>query len=249
MKIIIIEDETLNYLELRNILTEIDPQIVVSQQLATILDTRSYLLTDGDCDLIFADIRLGDGLVFDALADVVGTTPVVFTTAYDEYAIRAFDFNGIAYLLKPIKKEDVEHALLSARKHWDSSESIRQLLISMQRGVNVFRQHFLVSHADYSEVISTCNISHIMTENDITRLFLTNGHSVAVCHSLDELCQQLDPSVFFRANRQYIVHIDHIKRLHNWFKGKTILQIDCYPDLRIEVSKERTSKLKQWLDR
>ena len=91
MKIAIIEDETLNYIELRSILTDIDPQIIVSQQLATISEARNYLLSHNDCNLIFADIRLGDGLVFDALADVVGNISVVFTTAYDEYAIRAFD--------------------------------------------------------------------------------------------------------------------------------------------------------------
>ena len=103
MKIAIAEDELLNYTELRNILIEIDPQMVISQQLPTISETRRYLLSNNDIDVIFADIRLGDGLVFEALSDVIENTPVVFTTAYDEYAIRAFNYNGIAYLLKPIE--------------------------------------------------------------------------------------------------------------------------------------------------
>lgn len=249
MKTAIVEDELPNYTELRNILIEIDPQMVISQQLTTISETRRYLLSNNDVDVIFADIRLGDGLVFEVLSDVIGNTPVVFTTAYDEYAIRAFNYNGIAYLLKPIQKEDVCHALITARKWGTSSGSIRQLFMSMQQGAKVYRQRFLVSHADYSEVIGVERISHIMSENGITRLFLTDGHSAVVSYSLDDLCNQLDPSEFFRANRQCIVHIDHVKRLNNWFRGKTILKVDCYPDLSIEVSKERTSKLKQWLDR
>lgn len=249
MKITIIEDETLNYIELRNILTDIDPQIIVSQQLATISEARNYLLSHNDCNLIFADIRLGDGLVFDALADVVGNISVVFTTAYDEYAIRAFDYNGIAYLLKPIQKEDVERALVKFRRCSTPHDSFTQLLRSMQYGADIYRQRFLVSHADYSEVIGIERISHIKTENDITRLYLTDGHSVAVGHTLDELCSQLDPSLFFRANRQYIVHIKYVRLIKKWFKGKTILQMNCYPDLCIEVSKERTCKLKQWLDK
>lgn len=249
MKIAIAEDELLNYTELRNILIEIDPQVVISQQLPTISETRRYLLSNNDIDVIFADIRLGDGLVFEALSDVIENTPVVFTTAYDEYAIRAFNYNGIAYLLKPIEKKDVCRALITARKWGMSSGSAKQLFLSMQQGAKVYRQRFLVSHPDYCEVIDVERISHIMSENGITRLFLTDGHSVVVSYSLDDLCNQLDPSEFFRANRQYIVNIGHVKRLNNWFKGKTRLKVDCYPDLNIEVSKERTSKLKKWLDR
>ena len=248
-ELIVLTHETLNYIELRSILTDIDPQIIVSQQLATIFEARNYLLSHNDCNLIFADIRLGDGLVFDALADVVGNISVVFTTAYDEYAIRAFDYNGIAYLLKPIQKEDVERALLKFRRCSTPHDSFTQLLRSMQQGADIYRQRFLVSHADYSEVIGIESISHIKTENDITRLYLTDGHSVAVGHTLDELSSQLDPSLFFRANRQYIVHIKYVRLIKKWFKGKTILQMNCYPDLCIEVSKERTCKLKQWLDR
>lgn len=249
MKAVIIEDEILNYREICRILRDIDPQMIISPQLATIGDVRSYLLTHDDSDIILADIRIGDGLVFEALADAVGEVAVIFTTAYDEYAIRAFDYNGIAYLLKPIRKEDLERALLNVRKRRASSNRYRQLLLDMRQGTGIFRKHFLASHADYYDVIGTDKISHIMSENNITRLHLIDGHSVVVDHSLNELEQQLDPAEFFRANRQCIVHIDHVKRLHNWFKGKTQLQVDCYPDLCIEISKERTSKLKQWLDK
>lgn len=247
MNVVIIEDETLNYKELCRILTDIDRQIVVSTQLASISDARSYLLNHFDFDLIFADIRLSDGLVFEALADI--DKPVIFTTAYDEYAIRAFEYNGIAYLLKPIQRDELEKSLKTFRKRQSFPSDLKQILTYMRQGENLYRQHFLVHHANYSEVVNIGQISHIATENNITSLFLIDGRSVVVNHTLDELCSQLDPKVFFRANRQYIVHIEHVKRIHNWFNGKTRLQVDCYPELRIDISKERTSKLKQWLDR
>lgn len=248
MNVIIIEDEKLNYNELCRILTDIDQQIVVSPQLSTISEVRSYMLNHYDFDLIFADIRLSDGIVFEALADIDNNKPIIFTTAYDEYSIRAFEYNGIAYLLKPIQKDEVEKSLKSFVRRQSISPSFSQILTSIKQRDNLYRQHFLVHHANYSEVVSVEQISHISTESNITRLFLTEGRSVIIKYTLDELCSQLNPKDFFRANRQYIVHIKHVQRLHNWFSGKTRLQIDCYPEIRIEISKERTSKLKLWLD-
>lgn len=248
MKVAIIEDETLCYNELCGILADIAPQMEVSSQLASTHEARGYLLAHDDCCLVFADIRLADGLVFDALADVVCNTPVIFTTAYDEYAVRAFDYNGVAYLLKPLQRNEVERALLSVRRRCMPPDTLKQLFASLHRRTDIYRRHFLVNNALYSYMVNVDSISHIITDNGITKLFLTDGQSVAVNFSLDELCCQLDPSAFFRVNRQCIVHINHVKRLHNWFNGKTRLQVDCYPNIRIDVSKERTAKLKKWLD-
>mgnify|MGYP004442697147 FL=1 len=242
----------LNYNELRSILLDIMPDADVSPQLATTIEVRQYLSNHTNYDCIFADIRLADGLVFDALSGLPKDKPVVFSTAYDEYALQAFDFNGIAYLLKPLRHSDVEKAVQRIKAMGNNQyEFIPQLIahFTNQQRTKCYRQRFLISRADYSEVVSIDNLSHIMTENGITRLYLANGHSAAVNHTLDELEQQLDPTLFFRANRQYIVHIAHVKRLYNWFKGKTQLHIDCYPDLRIDVSKDRSSKIKRWLDR
>ncbi len=118
-----------------------------------------------------------------------------------------------------------------------------------KQGSPAYRKRILLNRSDFSEVVSVENVSHFYTDCGITKVFTAGGQWAAIDQSLEELQKQLDPSVFFRANRQYIVNIKNVKRIHQWFKGKTHLQLDTFPDVNIEISREKSTELKRWLDR
>lgn len=130
------------------------------------------------------------------------------------------------------------------------ASGIDKLIDMVQKqGSPTYRKRILLNRSDFSEVVTVEKVSHFYTDNGITKVFTADGQWAAVDQSLEELQKQLDPSVFFRANRQYIVNIQYVKRIHQWFKGKTHLQLDTVPDVNIEISREKSTELKKWLDR
>lgn len=249
MRVLIIEDEYLNYKELSFLLKRIDSSIIIDGPISTLVELDEvFRKGNSQYDVILSDICLADGDVFSAFSKIILDVPVIFTTAYDEYAIKAFDFNGIAYLLKPVSEKALRNALSRA-----SGQIFNERQLAMLKNIffskrDSYRENFMVSHADFCEIVSIKEVNHIFSENGITYLVLNSGKRVVVNHTLYELETELNPKDFFRANRQYIVKKGHIKRLYNCFNRKTQLQLDIDDDMRIEVSREKTIQLKTWMD-
>lgn len=249
MKYIIIEDELLNYQYLCKQLRMVDNKCKISLPATTIAEARLFIETAQSDDIIFSDIRLADGLVFEAFNGINLCCPVIFVTAYDEYAIRSFDYNAIAYLLKPIQQDKLRHALQRVGNAFDANRiSIEQLARLLKAEVPAYRQRFIVERGDHCEIISVEDVRCIMVADGVTQLLLGHDRHLSVPFSLDTLERQLDPKFFFRATRQHIVNINFVHTLHRWFNQKLHVQIDGLPEFRIEVSRERSIRLKQWID-
>lgn len=253
MKILIIEDEVRSFTRLKRLLLSMDEIMEVDGPVVCVKDVVVELeCAEKEYDVIFADIRLEDGDVFEAFLQVSPKAPVIFTTAYNEYALDAFRSNGIAYLLKPIVPDELCLALEKARKLATDSTASREisaLLSTLGLKKQNFREHFLVSSSDGYTVLNVQDISHISTENGITRAFLRNGHSLVLEYTLGDIEAQLDSAKFFRANRQYIIGIDSVEHIHFSYNHKLSVRLKGYPHVNIIVSKERSAQLKEWIDR
>lgn len=251
MKILILEDEQHNAMRLVKLLNDINTTFAIEGLLVSIKETIEFFQSGKTVDLILADIRLADGLSFEALKYAPASVPIIFTTAYDEYAIQAFKFNSFDYLLKPLDVDELEAAIdkaTNAGKNY-ADENLRQLFDSLQKNRFRYRERFLLPYRDGYKTIRVSDINHIETERKIVYIHLNNGTSEVVNLSMDELEQQLNPNYFFRANRQYIINIDHILFIANYFNGKLIVRLKAYTNKKIHVSKEKSKQLKKWIDR
>ena len=252
MNVLILEDEQRNFNRLRRQLEEIDTTFHVEGPLANIQESVEWLRTHPTPDLILADIRLSDGLSFDVLRQTAIPSPIIFTTAYDEYAIQAFKYNSFDYLLKPINSEELAEAINKVRRRTLSDthgEDMRRLVEYMYRNNYRYHERFLLPYRDGYISVQVKNISHIALKERTTLIFLNDGASMNISYSLDELESQLNPNIFFRANRQYLLHIDSIRNVSNYFNSRLKIHMKKYPDTEIIVSRERASALKEWLDK
>ena len=229
MKILVLEDEQRNAMRLIRLLNGIDTTFTIEGPLASIKETVEFFQSGKAADLILADIRLTDGLSFEALKYAPATVPIIFTTAYDEL------------------EAAIDKAIKTGRNYAD--ENLRQLFDALQKNQFRYRERFLLPYRDGYKTVRVSDINHIELENKTVYLRLNNGTSEAVNVSMDELEQQLNPDCFFRANRQYIINVEHVLFLGNYFGGKLIVRLKGYPDTRITVSKEKAQRLKEWIDR
>ena len=241
-------------MRLKRLLQGIDETLEVEGPVTSVSETVEVLRNESQAyDIIFADIRLDDGDVFEAFLQVQPKAPVIFTTAYNEYALEAFRSNGIAYLQKPIVPQELSEALGKAKKLVAEDSNVMQdytaLLASLGLKRQDYREHFLVQNNDGYTVLNVHDINHIATENGITRAFLHNGRSVALSYTMGDIEAQLDPTKFFRASRQYIIGIDSIERIHFSYGYKLSVRLKGYPQVDIVVSKEKSTQLKEWIDR
>lgn len=222
MKILILEDEQRNAMRLIRLLNDIDTTFIIEGPLTNIKEAVDFFQSGKTTDLILADIRLTDGLSFEALKYAPATVSIIFTTAYDEYAVQAFKFNSFDYLLKPLDADELEAAIDKATKAGKNyaDENLRQLFDSLQKNQFRYRERFLLPYRDGYKTVRVSDINHIETENKTVYLRLNNGTSEVVNMSMDELEQQLNPDCFFRANRQYIINIEYVLFLSNYFGGK-----------------------------
>lgn len=252
MKILIIEDEKHNASRLQRLLTEISSDFEIIGVLETVRESVFWLEKKTVPDVILMDIRLSDGLGFDIFDKVDVVSPVIFTTSYDEYAVRAFKVNSIDYLLKPIEKEELEAALKKAdleRKKNAPALELEQLLHLFREKAPVFRKRFLLPGYNGYKIISVSDIAYIFTEQKITYIFTRERNSEMLGQTMDELEDELDPDMFFRANRQFIIHIDSVGSIQNDMNGKLKIFLKQDRSVEILVSREKAPLLKKWLDK
>ncbi len=253
MKILIIEDEQSSAERLKRMLQDGNHEVM--GVLASNAEAKRFFAsgTQG-VDLILSDIQLGDGLSFEALESVPGNVPVIFTTAFDHYAIQAFKYNGIDYLLKPIDATELHTAIGKVEnRHIDASstttDTIFQMLASVKKQTIHYRERFLIPyHADEYLIILVGDVSHIAIKDGVVRLYTISGKSHILNMTLDEADSQLDPHRFMRVNRQHIVNAAAVEKASTYFLGKMRIHMKAYPDAEIIVSKDKVATVKRWLN-
>lgn len=252
MRILIIEDEIRNANRLQGLVLEINPAIRIAGILESVVESVEWFHENEEPDLILMDIRLADGLCFEIFSSVTITAPVIFTTAYDEYAIRAFKVNSIDYLLKPIDKAELANALTKHRQivsQQQTDSTISNLVEMMRKQEVVYRTRFLIPVNDGYKTVAVQDLDYIYSEYKVSHLVSKDGQVQAVFQTMDELEEQLDPDIFFRANRQHLISINSIDTIHNYFNGKLKVVLSRRPEIEIFISREKASTFKHWLDR
>jgi len=255
MKILLVEDEELAANRLEQLIREIEPTATVFGPLDSVKTCVSHLKTNPDYDLMFLDIQLADGKSFGIFEECKVNTPVIFTTAYDEYALQAFELNSIDYLLKPVNREKLKAAVLKFRnlKEYFGSENPNNQLYEMIRNLNaakpsVYKDRFLVSKVDAMIPVKVQEISCFFAEDKEVFLVTNDNKRYIIPHSIEELSSKLDPRLFFRVNRQFIVGTDSIRKVHNYFNFKLKLELLVDSKLEIIVSRAKTPAFKAWMN-
>jgi len=252
MTVLIIEDEPLAVERIKQLLQQQEEKPEITGITGSIESSVQWLKNNDHPDLILMDIELSDGQSFAIFEQVKIQSPVVFTTSYDEYAIRAFKVNSVDYLLKPIKPEELKSALkkLSGLKQQfstGSSGALKNLLRELQYKGKDHRDRFLVKTGQRYFSIETNNIAYFYYANRVTYLKTWKNEQYYLDYILDELEDMLSPSEFFRVNRQYIVHIKSVKDIQPFFNHKLKLVLKPSSTDEVLVSKERTTEFKNWM--
>lgn len=247
MRILIVEDETAAYENLVGILAEIDPAIEVAANVESIRQTIQWLGSNQNPDLILMDIQLSDGSAFSIFDNIKLEIPIIFTTAYDEYAIQAFKVNSIDYLLKPIKAEELKRALEKFKKwtHEDIfnyMDQLKQVIPSLK-----FRDKILIPVKDRLQPVSLGEISCFYTTEKNTRVYLKSGKSFPYAKTLDQIELSLNPSDFIRANKQFIIARHSVKDITIWFDNRLLVILDIETPERIYISKNKAAEFKIWI--
>ncbi len=248
-RIVIIEDEEANSDRLQRMILNLRNNYKILAVISSIEKSVDWLLSNDSPDLIFMDIRLLDGNSFEIFNQVELVCPVIFTTAYDEFAIKAFKFNSIDYLLKPIQKDELEFAIKKFEV-LESSNSVRTLSLTKLLAIfdkKEFRTRFLVSYKDGFKRINVESIAFFYSEFGSTYALLFDGKKIPIDHTLESLEEQLDQKTFFRANRQYIININSIIQVHNYFNSKLKVELSQLKD-GIIISRLKATSFKEWLD-
>ena len=245
MNVLIIEDETAAAQNLQAILREIDPSIQVLEVLESIEESADWLRNNPQPDLLFMDIHLADGESFRILDRVDVTAPVIFTTAYDQYALEAFRLCSIDYLLKPIAVDDVKRALEKLQRLTGSERSAYTPRI--KQVVKEYEETFLIHQRDKIIPLHRDQIAFCYTANERVMAYDFQGESYPIDRTLETLQAQLPASDFFRANRQFIIARRAVQEITVWFGSRLSLALTVETPERIIISKARVPEFKAWL--
>lgn len=251
MRVLIVEDEMVAYNNLKKIVSEIDTSIEVVGNTESISRTVKWLQDYSyGLDLIFMDIHLSDGSAFKIFELIKVETPIVFTTAYDEYAINAFKVNSIDYLLKPIEVADVAHAIGQFRKR--TGQDLKPYLSMLPHLIpkENYPEKILIPEKDKLIPIAVNKISCFYNTTEITTIVhLKDGSSYPYKKTLDYIINSLNPNQYFRANKQFIISKDSVKNITVWFDSRLLITLDIDIPERLYISKNKAAEFKQWLIR
>lgn len=249
MKVILVEDELAAARRLQKMLADIDPGIEVLQVLDSIASAVRFFRDPALHDLVFMDIHLADGACFSIFGQVEVKSPVVFTTAYDAYALQAFQVHAIDYLLKPIRREELERALDKYRRlQVPATQDFRAMLREWRdQGQDSQPRRFLVRIGQHIRVIDQAEAAYFYTEEKITFLVTGAGKRYPVDFTLEQLEKMLPVVTFFRVNRQFIIRIDAIREMYAHSKSRVKVVLKPDTDQEVIVSSERAAAFKKWL--
>jgi two-component system response regulator LytT len=250
MNVLIIEDEKPAARRLSRMLNQLG--IEVNTMLHSVEEALNWFQSNKHPDLIFLDIQLSDGLSFEIFEEIPVKSAIIFTTAYDEYALKAFKLNSIDYLLKPIDDDELKVAVDKYKEQQPSESSlqvnideIRKLLINpIDRK---YKKRFTIKIGQHIKIIHTDNIECFYSENKSTYIHTSENRNYLIDHSLEHWQDQLNPELFFRVNRTYIVHINAIKDIVAYSNSRLKLVLHSYEEQEIIVSRERVKDFKNWI--
>ncbi len=249
MNALIIEDEDIASRRLRNLIEELAPNCEILAQLSSVESGHKWFEHNELPDLIFLDIQLNDGYGFDIIDRLPKHPPIIFTTAYNEYAIRGFKYNGLDYLLKPIDKSELQKSLqkytetkVENTNSTSDIESIRKLFNKH------FKKRFIVKVGNQFNTYKVEDIAYFMAEDGVIFLVTKKGQKSPIEYTIDQLEEILDPIQFFRINRKFMVSVNAVEEIHTYFNSRLLLKINPKQKEQIIVSRERTSNFKKWLD-
>ena len=252
MKAVIVEDERAAVRNLTALLTDVTPEMEIIAVLDSISESVEWFKEHKSPDLVLMDIHLADGSAFEIFRHIEIACPVIFTTAYDEYALKAFKVNSVDYLLKPIGAEDVRNALKklelfrTATGEPESGEDI-QGLIRMLRRQESYKTHFLVPQkGDKLLPLSVESVYYFYINEGIVKAVTMEGKEYPVSHTLDEIADSLNPIRFFRVNRQYLIARKAIKDIDLWFNGRLSVNLIVPVPEKILISRVRVAEFKEW---
>jgi DNA-binding LytR/AlgR family response regulator len=256
MKAVIIEDEEIIAKVLENKIAKAAPDVDVIQVLPSLKTARKWFGENAEPDMLFMDIQLSDGVSFDIFNDFSLKCPIIFTTAYDEYAIRAFKVNGVDYLLKPVKEAELVAAIDKCRKLIEKNEKppadIAELLKSLSNpsASSKYKEKFIVNIRNQWMPINTKDIACFSKEM-LNYIYLLNGEKYMIDYvTLEEVEELLDPRQFYRANRQFIINIEAIQSVKPVENSKLIIKLrDPNHKLEIDMSRLKSPEFKKWMDR
>jgi len=250
MKAVIVEDEIVAAQNLQRIIGQLANDIEIIALLQSVEESVEWFTLNQAPDLVFMDIHLSDGSSFSIFEKVTINCPIIFTTAYDEYALKAFEVNSVDYLLKPINIKNFERAITKFRSlsqsQTGSTGSLANLLASFKQAKEVYKSNFLIPVKDKLIPLAVDKIACFYTENKMVKIITKDNQSYHMDTTLEDLIHQLDPMQFFRANRQYIVSHNAIKDISIWFGSKLSINMTVEVPEKIIVSKARVSEFKAW---
>jgi len=248
LKVLIIEDESIAAQNLAWMLSEIDPEIAVVNQIDTVRQSVKWL-KENQVDLIFMDIHLSDDNCFKIFEEIEVRIPVIFTTAYDQYSIKAFKVNSIDYLLKPIDMEDLRMSLKKFESLFNKQLTYNQLVEYLKnQSQREYQQRFLVHAGLKIKSIKTQEIAYFYSMEKNTFLHSYENKSYGIDQSLDAIESLMDPKVFFRINRKFLIHIDSIANMFILSKSQVKIELNPPTQEEVLVSLSKSNEFKQWLN-
>ncbi len=249
MKAIIVEDEEFASKRLSLLISELAPDLEIATVLSSVQEAKQWFSENPLPDLIFLDIQLNDGYGFDILDDLEDHPPVIFTTAYNEFAIRGFKYNGLDYLLKPIVKADLKVALEKFEKNITRSSAPQQ---NMQELKDLFRKEFkhrfMVKVGNQFRSFNVADIAYFKSMDGMIFLHTHAAQTYPIEYTIDQLENILNPIQFFRVNRKFMVSVESVVEIHSYFNSRLLLKLLPKEEEQVIVSRERTTNFKKWLD-
>jgi DNA-binding LytR/AlgR family response regulator len=252
MRVLIIEDENRTALDLKSTIEEVEPGAIVLGIKDSVDDAVAWLQTNASPDLIFMDIQLADGLSFEIFQEVAVECPVIFCTAYDEYAVEAFRVNGVDYILKPFDQESISRALNKVKNLQNffqrGDSGLNKLADLLNTLKPAHRTSFLVSHRDKLLPVSVNDIAFFYIEHEVTFLNTFDSKRYVVNHTMEELEKQLDPRQFYRANRQFLMNYTNVVEVEHYFARKLLVKTRASTKEPVIVSKAKATDFLAWME-
>lgn len=252
MKVLIVEDESMAAKRLTNLLLKLEPDIEILDQLDSVKTAVKWLSTN-KADLLFFDIQLADGLSFEILNQVNIQTPIIFTTAFDEYAIKAFKVNSIDYLLKPIDPEELKHALEKFHQNFKQPEPQQPNMAMLEQAMKMltkqYKERFVVKIGEHIHTIPVSDTAYFFSQDKATFLVTQEKKRYIIDYTLEEVEGLIDPQDFFRINRKYLVSMRAVKDIVSYTNSRLRIILHQSDEMDAIVSRERVQDFKKWLDR
>ncbi|MEM9919126.1 MAG: LytTR family DNA-binding domain-containing protein [Bacteroidota bacterium] len=252
MKVLIIEDEHHAQKRLLKLIQSLRPNVKAMGVFDSVEDTVEWLRENEEPDLLFMDIQLSDGLSFEIFSEVSIQAPVIFTTAFDQYAIKAFKVNSVDYLLKPIEEEELEKAIAKFESQQEQStstsydpEKISDLLASLTK--REYQKRFLIKTGQQMTYVQTEDIAYLYSENSLSFIQTLDNRKYSIDYTIDQLNDLLDPNLFFRINRKAIIRINALKKALPYFNNRLVLKVSPPAPFDLIISREKVRRFKQWM--